>query len=344
MYLDKSKGNVLILAEYAGKEIDSITTQLIVKGRELAEKMGVAVDALLLGNDLEHQAQKLCKMGVDRVLLIDHVRLHLYNPQLYSQVIAGLIKDLMPSVFLLGYTYWGMVVGPAVATRLGARLFTNCLDVESTEDMVRVTRPMFRGLTYTKVEAKKSIPVVVSLQKGAVAVKTAPGGAGEIIPLPLEISEGSLQVKALNILAEVEGAEDLKKAEVIVAAGRGIKEKTNLKLIEEFAVALGGMVGCSRPVVDLGWLPLPYQVGISGKTVRPKVYIACGISGALQHVSAITDSQIIIAINSDPKAPIFRVAKYGIVGDLFEVIPPIIKKAKELNVWAGSKPGARNNI
>ena len=147
MYSDKSKGNVLILAEYAGKEIDSITAQLIVKGRELAEKMGVAVDALLLGNGLEQHAQKLCKMGVERVLLIDHVSLQLYNPQLYPRVIAGLIKDLMPSVFLLGYTYWGMVVGPAVAARLRVRLFTNCLDVELTEDMVRVTRPMFRGLT-----------------------------------------------------------------------------------------------------------------------------------------------------------------------------------------------------
>jgi electron transfer flavoprotein alpha subunit len=340
MYSDKSKGNVLILAEYAGKEIDSITAQLIVKGRELREEMGVAVDALLLGNGLKQQAQKLCKMGVDRVLLIDHVKLQLYNPQLYSRVITGLIKDLMPSVFLLGYTYWGMVLGPAVATRLGATLFTNCLDIELKEDMVRVIRPMFGGSIYTKVEGKKSIPVVVSLQKGSVSVKTAPEGDGEVVLLPLEISESSLQVKALNILTGVEGADYLEKAEVIVAAGRGIKEKANLKLIEEFADALGGMVGCSRPAVDLGWLPLRYQVGISGKTVRPKIYIACGISGAMQHVSAITDSQMIIAINSDPKAPIFRVAKYGIVGNLFEVIPRIIKKAKELNVRAGCKPGA----
>jgi len=337
MYSDKSKGNVLILAEYAGKEIDSITAQLIVKGRELAEKMGVAVDALLLGNGLEQHAQKLCKMGVERVLLIDHVSLQLYNPQLYPRVIAGLIKDLVPSVFLLGYTYWGMVVGPAVAAQLRVRPFTNCLDVELTEDMVRVTRPMFRGLTYVKVEAKKSIPVVVSLQKGAVQGKTPPEGSGEVVPMRVDIVEGSIQVKALGLLAEVEGARDLTKAELIVAAGRGIKEKANLKLIEEFAEAMGGTVACSRPVVDLGWLPLPYQVGISGKTVRPKIYIACGISGAQQHVTAIMDSQMIIAINNDPKAPIFRVAKYGIVGDLFQVIPPIMKKAKELNVRVGAR-------
>ncbi|HUL29060.1 MAG TPA: electron transfer flavoprotein subunit alpha/FixB family protein [Thermodesulfobacteriota bacterium] len=334
---DKPKGNVLVLAEYVGKEIDSITPQLIVKGRDLAQRAGVGLDAVLLGNDLEQQAQKLCKMGVDRVLLMDHASLRLYNPQLYPRVIAGLIKDLMPSVFLLGYTYWGMVIGPAVATRLGVRLFTNCMEVELAEDVVRVTRPLFKGLTYAKVEAKKSIPVVVSLQRGAVSVKTPPEGEGEIVLLPSEVSEGSPEVKALKILAEVEGAEDLKKAEVVVAAGRGIKEKANLKIIEELADALGGRVGCSRPVVDLGWLPLPYQIGISGKTVRPKIYIACGISGALQHVSAITDSEMIIAINNDPKAPIFRVAKHGIVGDLFEVIPPIIKKAKELNVRAGAK-------
>jgi electron transfer flavoprotein alpha subunit len=337
MYSDKTKGNVLILAEYAGKEIDSITTQLIVKGRELAEKIGVGVDVLLLGHNMELQAQVLSKMGVDRVLSIDHASLRLYNPQLYSLVITELIKDLKPHVFLLGYTYWGMVVGPAVATRLGATLLTNCLDIELAEDKVQVTRPMLGGLVYVKVEAKRSASIVVSLQKGAVSVKTQPAGSGMIIPIPLEIPKASLQVEALKILAEVEGAKDLKKAEVIVAAGRGVKEKANIKLIEEFAEALGGMVGCSRPVVDLGWMALSSQVGISGKTVRPKVYIACGISGAIQHVSAITDSQMIIAINSDPKAPIFRVAKYGIVGNLFEVIPPIIKKARELNVRAGLK-------
>jgi electron transfer flavoprotein alpha subunit len=335
MYSDKSKGNVLILAEHSGEEIDSVTTHLIVKGRELAEKMGVALDALLMGSGLDQQARKLNMMGVDRVLLIDHASLQLYNPQLYLGVIARIIKDHTPSVFLLGYTYWGMVVAPGVATRLGTKLFTNCLDVELTEDRVRVTRPMFGGAIYTKVEAKKSSPIVVSLQRSTIPVKAAPEGIGEIVPLRLEISEDILQVKALGILAEIGGRDDLKKAEVIVSAGRGIKEKANLKLIEDFADALGGVVGCSRPLVDLGWLPLSYQVGISGKTVRPKIYIACGISGAMQHVSAITDSQMITAINSDPKAPIFRVAKYGIVGDLFEVIPAIMKKAKELNVRAG---------
>lgn len=335
MYSDKTKGNVLILAEYSGKEIDSITTQLIVKGRGLAEKMGVGVDVLSLGSDMGQQVQSLCNMGADRVLSIDDPSLLLYNPQLYSSAITEVIRDAAPSVFLVGHTYWGMVVGPAVATRLGVTPFTNCLDVELTEDRVRVTRPMIGGLIHTKVEANRSMPVVVSLQKGAVSVKTAPEGTATVIPVPLTIRTDSLRVKALKILSEIEGAKDLKKAELIVAAGRGVKEKANLKLIEELADTLGGMVGCSRPVVDLGWMDLSCQVGISGKTVHPKIYIACGISGAIQHVSAITDSQVIIAINSDPKAPIFRVAKYGIVGNLFEVIPPIIKRARELNVRVG---------
>lgn len=320
--------NVLVLAEFAGKEIDSITAQLIVKGRELAGKWGGQVDALLLGKDLEQTAQALSRMGVERVWVVDDPRLENYNPQLYPRIMAQAVERLNPPVFLLGYTYTGMVAAPATATRLNARLFTNCLDVELGEEKVRVTRPVYSGLMYVRVEAPKSLPLIVSLQRGAVAVKTPPEGTGAVMPLSLEMPPAA-GVDALGILAAVEGERDLRQAEVIVAAGRGIKEKANLKLVEDLAEALGGMVACSRPVVDLGWLPLPYQVGISGKTVRPKVYIACGISGAVQHVTAIMDSQMIIAVNNDPKAPIFRVANYGVVGDLFEVLPALTAKARE---------------
>ena len=328
MSWDKSNQKVLVLAEFAAQEVDSITPQLIVKGRELAEKLGSTVDALLVGKDLEAQAQKLCQMGVDRVLLIDHGRLQLPNPYLYSQVIAEMIKDLRPSIFLLGYTYLGMTVAPAVATRLGARLFTNCLSLELDEEWIRVTRPMYTGLVHVRLESPRMTPLVVSLQRGAIPVKSMSQISGTVVRLEVRVPESS-PVEALNVLTQLEGERDSRKAEVIVAAGRGLREKANLKLVEELADALGGMVACSRPVVDLGWLPLAYQVGISGKTVRPKIYLACGISGAVQHVTAILDSQVIIAINNDPKAPIFRVAKYGIVGDLFEVIPALIAKAKE---------------
>ncbi len=328
MYWDRDQNNVLILAEWTGKEIDLVTPQLIAKGRELGDSLHGTVGALLLGRGLEQLAQALSRMGVDRVFVVDHDRLRLYNPQLFSRVIAEVVKDLNPAVFLLGYTYTGMVVGPAVATRLDVRLLANCLHVALAEGEVRVVRPIFGGLMHIRVEAERSKPLVVSLQRGAVAVETPLRGEGTVTPYDVEIPE-SLPVKAVDLLAEVEGERDLRKAEVIVAAGRGIREKGNLKLIEELADALGGMVACSRPVVDLGWLPLSHQVGISGKTVRPKVYLACGISGAVQHVTAILDSQVIIAINNDPKAPIFRMAKYGIVGDLFEVIPPLIAQAKE---------------
>ena len=336
---DDIKGNVVVFAEYSGKEIDSLTIQLIMKARGLAQKLGVAVDALLIGKDLETQARILSKMGVARVFTVDHPHFQYYNPQLYSRTIAQLLKGLKPAIFLSGYTYMGMVIAPAVAARIGARLFTNCLDIELTDDRIRVTRPMFAGLVYTKVEAPKSTPVVISLQREPIPGNEIPEGTGEIVPFPVEISPDSLQVKVIQMLAEAEGEKDLKKAEVIVAAGRGIREKANLKLIEEFADALGGMVGCSRPVVDMGWLPLHHQIGISGKTIRPKIYIACGISGAVQHVTAISDSKMIVAINNDPKAPIFRVAKYGIVGNLFEVIPVLIQKAKEMNLRPLSKSG-----
>ncbi len=333
MYWDKDKSNVLILAEWTGKEIDPVTPQLIAKARELGDSLKGAVGALLLGKGLEQPAQALSRMGVDRVFAVDHARLHLYNPQMFSRIVAEAVKDLKPAVFLLGYTYTGMVVGPAVATRLDVQLLSNCLDVALAESEVRVVRPIYGGLMHIRIEAKRSKPVLVSLQRGAVAVERPVPGEGEVTPYDVEIPE-SLPVKAIDLLAELEGERDLRKAEVIVAAGRGIREKGNLKLIEELADALGGMVACSRPVVDLGWLPLSYQVGISGKTVRPKVYLACGISGAVQHVTAILDSHVIIAINNDSKAPIFRMARYGIVGDLFEVIPALIAKAKEGKVRA----------
>jgi electron transfer flavoprotein alpha subunit len=337
MYWDKDRSNVLILAEWTGKEIDAVTPQLIAKGRQLGDHLDGTVGALLLGRGLEQPAQTLSQMGVDRVFVVDHARLRLYNPQLFSRVIAEVVKDLKPAVFLLGYTYTGMVVGPAVATRLDVRLLANCLDVALAGSEVRVVRPIYSGLMHIRVEAKRSKPLVVSLQRGAIPAQTPLQGKGEVTPYAVEIPE-SLPVKAIDLLAEVEGERDLRKAEVIVAAGRGIREKGNLKLIEELADAWGGMVACSRPVVDLGWLPLSYQVGISGKTVRPKVYLACGISGAVQHLTAILDSQVIIAINNDPRAPIFRMAKYGIVGDLFEVIPALIAKAKEGKARTGCAP------
>ncbi len=336
MYWDKDRSNVLILAEWTGREMDPVTPQLILRARELGDELGGAVGALLLGKGLQQPAQALSQMGVDQVFMVDHAHLQLYNPQLFSRVIAGVVKDLKPAVFLLGYTYVGMVVGPAVATRLDVRLLANCLDVELTGGEVRAVRPIYGGLMHIRVEGKRTNPLVVSLQRETVPVKTPPQGAGTVTPCAIEIPE-ALPVRAIELLAEVEGERDLRKAEVIVSAGRGIREKGNLKLIEELADALGGMVACSRPVVDLGWLPLSCQVGISAKTVRPKVYIACGISGAVQHVTAIMDSQMIIAINNDSKAPIFRVAKYGIVGDLFEVIPPLIARAKERKVRTGSE-------
>jgi electron transfer flavoprotein alpha subunit len=338
MYWDKNDGNVLILAEWTGAEIDSITAQLIAKGRALVDQRGGKVGALLLGGAAEQPAQVLSRMGVDQVFVVDHAHLRVYNPHLFSSVIAAVVKDLEPSVFLLGYTYMGMVVGPAVATRLDARLFANCMDAQFVEDDVQVVRPICRGLRYARVAVKRSKPLVISFQRGGGTGKTPLQVTGVVTPYAAEIPE-DLLVKVMGILVVEAGERDLRKAEVIVAAGRGIREQGNLKLVQELAEALGGMVACSRPLVDLGWLPPSYQVGISAKTVCPKIYIACGISGAVQHLAGILDSQMIIAINNDPQAPIFRMANYGIVGDVLEVIPPLIARARESRLKAASAAG-----
>ena len=320
--------DILVLPEIRKGELDSTAFGLLAKGRELADKLGVRLVALLVGSRLDGFIQSLSHAGANTILVADHLTLADYNAEAYFDLISKVINDLKPSFLLLGYTYWGMELGPALAQRSGSYMISNCIDLEIEGPVVRVVRPMFAGSYHAKIELQVQRPYVVSFQKGALPTPKGTAGAAEVMQVRVEIQAESLRCKVVELVEPPEGEVDITKAEIIVAVGRGIGEEANIPMIRELADALGGSIACSRPVSDLGWLPKAYHVGISGKTVAPKRYIACGISGSGQHVAGMEASEMIIAINKDPKAPIFSVAHLGIVGDIFEIVPELTRQAK----------------
>ena len=320
--------DILVLPEIRKGELDSTAFGLLAKGRELADKLGVRLVALLVGYGLDALIQSLSHAGANTILVADHLTLADYNAETYVDLISKVIDDLKPGFLLLGYTYWGMELGPALAQRSGSYMISNCIDLEIDGSVVRAVRPMFAGSYHAKIELQVQRPYVVSFQKGAFPAPTGAAGAAEVMQVPVEIEGASLRSKVVGLVEPPEGDVDITKAEIIVAVGRGIGDEANIPMIRELADALGGSIACSRPVSDLGWLPKAYHVGISGKTVAPKKYIACAISGSGQHVAGMEASEMIIAINKDAKAPIFSVAHYGIVGDIFEIVPELTRQAR----------------
>lgn len=314
------QGDVLVLAEHRNGELDSITFQLLNKGRELADKSGGQLKVLLLGKNMAAPAQILAREAADAVLVAAHPLLEPYNPEIYRNVVCDVIKNVKPGLFLIGHTFLGMEIGPAIATRLGIVLASNCVEAELSDGAFTVTRPVFAGVAHAKLELQGPTPYMVSLQKGKLIRKTPSGKIAAITPVPVQIDESSLRTKVIGTVEAAVCGVDISKADIVVAVGRGIGGKASVQMAEDLANAIGGVVACSRPVADFGWVAAERLVGMSGKTVKPKVYIACGISGASQHVAGMVDSQLIIAINKDKSAPIFQVAHYGVVGDLFKIV------------------------
>jgi electron transfer flavoprotein alpha subunit len=320
--------DILVLAEQRDGKIDGITFELLSKGRAVADKLGVKLGALLLGCNVGPAAQSLDGYGVDTLFVADHPILRDFNGEAYRKVIFDSVKKFNPGLLLVGYTYLGVEVGPAVATKMGVPMFSNCVDLEMNDGRATVVRPVFGGLVQAKIAARPADAYVVSFQKGALPKMEFSPRAMTLQSLPVDVDEAKLGVKVTGLVQTPCTGVDITKADIIVSAGRGIGSKENIQILKELADSLGGVLGCSRPVADYGWLADEYHVGVSGKTVAPKVYIACGISGAIQHVSGMRESRTIIAINKDSGAPIFQVARYGVVGNLFEIVPALIQEAK----------------
>jgi len=321
--------DVLVLVEHSDSKVESLTCQLLAIGSRLAKEMKVDLVAAAIGHRMDNVVQALQGDGIDRILVVDDPGLALAGGEVQAHVFAEIARHVEPHLVLIGYSLVGMELTPAVASKLGMNALTNCVNIEFRDGAVTVTRPLFDGTMHAQIALEEHASAVVALQKGAVT--STPPSAKQAVVQSIKIDVNTLPARSrvLEITEEPKSSVDLTKAEIIIAVGRGIGDKEKIHFTAELAEALGGTLACSRPVVDVGWLPRERQVGASGKSVAPKVYVACGISGAIQHLTGMRDSKRIIAINKDPNAPIFQVAHIAVVGDLFEIVPALTRAAQE---------------
>ncbi len=318
--------DVLILAEHLEGKLAPSTLELVTKGRELAAQSGGALKAALFGHHAGGLAQSLASYGV-QVLHADDPLLAEYTEGGYSQAARAVIESASPRIVMAAHTSQGYDLGPGLAGALRLPLAANCVDVRLEGDKLVVARRLLNEKVQGEFEMASDKPYVVTLRPGtAKPAEPAPGGS--VIATSVTLDASRIRTKFLGLERPQVSDIDITAADVIVSAGRGIQKKENLPMVEEFAKLLGGVVGASRPLTDMEWLPKTRQVGQSGKTVRPKLYVACGISGAMQHVAGMKDAGLIVAINTDPSAPIFEVAHMGIVGNVLQILPLVIKDLK----------------
>ena len=319
---------ILVLAEHRGGALRDVTFEMLAKAQEMAGARGDAVSALLLGSNVADLAETLSGYAGE-VLVRDCEILANFNAALYQPVVADLVRSRGPALVMIGHTAFGVDLAPALAVELGLPLASDCIDVEYEGSELRATRQIYEGKVNASVSFRAAERALVTIRPAAFGAECSSAG-GTVTKLDVAVPDEPATRRFLEYVEAAVGDVDITKSDVIVSVGRGIREPENIPIIEKLAELLGGVVGCSRPVVDAGWLPKERQVGSSGKTVKPKLYLAIGISGQFQHVSGMKAADTIVAINKDPKAPIFSQADYGIVGDLFKVVPTLTEKLEEL--------------
>ena len=332
-------GNVWVFVEQEGGKIADVSLELVSKGAELAARLKVKLEAVLLGDHVAHCADTLFSYGCQKVFLAEDPRLEPFTVLPYAKVIMDLIREHHPNILLFGATMKGRELAPRVASEKLAGLTADCTDlkIDDFDDKVNKKlytnklmqiRPAFGGNIIATIVNTWDDPQMVTVREGVMKMDAPdPSRKGEIERVSVALTAQETVVKVIERVRQ-EKSVNLKAAQIIVAGGYGVGSKENFKLIHQLAEALGGQVGASRAAVDAGWIDHDHQVGQTGVTVRPKLYIACGISGSVQHRAGMTESKKIIAVNTDPGAPIFSVAHYGIIGDLNSVIPMMIKAYK----------------
>ncbi len=325
---------VWVFAEQREGKIQPVAYELLGEGRKLAKDLNTDLSAVLCGGEeIEEEIAHLFAYGADKVYLMHHDELKDYKSLPYTRAISELINKYKPEIFLLGATTMGRDLAARLAIRVGAGLTADCtgLDIDPEKKILRQTRPAFGGNIMATIISPNNRPQMATVRpKVFKKPEKQEGKKGELIKFSPVINAEDLVVKILQIIKDESVKVNLAEAEIIVSGGRGLGEAKNFKLIEDLARILGGAVGASRATVDAGWISAHHQVGQTGKTVSPKLYIACGISGKIQHLAGMQSSDTIVAINKDPDAPIFKVATYGIVGDLFEYVPLLTKKLQEI--------------
>lgn len=316
---------VMTFAEQHDGEIHPVSYELLGKGREIADRLGVRLASVLLGNQMEKKGRELIYYGADRVFIYDNPSLEEFDVIRYTHNIVRLVEEERPEILLFGATHLGRSLAPRVAVELQTGLTADCtgLDVDEEGNLIQI-RPAFTGniLAYIKTKTRPQMCTVRYrvMERG----ERDASRRGEIIRKEVNAIDSGLRIIEKKKAGEV----NLTDEDIIVSGGRGLRKPEDFGILKELAVLLGGVVGSSRPLVDDGWIGKEHQIGFSGNTVKPKLYVACGISGSYQHLAGMRDSDIIVAINIDPSAPIFRHTDYGIVGDLYEVVPNLIEEIK----------------
>ncbi len=318
---------IFVLVEHRQGKIRDVTYEMLQAGETLASQKEALSSAVLLGHNVKHFAEELAQRA-SKVLVVEDPQLEHFNSLLYQKVLVLLIKKYEPVLTLVGHTAFGMDLAPSLSVEAGFPLVTDCIGLSIEGNRLKAVRSIYGGKVNANVSLRESKGYVATVRPGVFSPGT-PGGKRAGVIMEASPLQAAIDVKKFieYIEAPITG-EDITQAEIIVSIGQGIGGPEHIPMIEEVAKNLGGVIACSRPVVDRNWLPKERQVGISGKTVKPKIYIAVGISGAFQHVTAMQGSETIIAINKDPRAPIFGVADYGIVDDFQNIIPVLKEKAK----------------
>ncbi|MBC8223729.1 electron transfer flavoprotein subunit alpha [Candidatus Bathyarchaeota archaeon] len=328
--LSNYKG-ILVFAEQWNGKVHPVSYELLGKGRELADQLGEKLFAVIIGSELSDAVKELTLRGADKIFVFDHPELEVFRDDPYSAILEDLVNEEKPSIFLIGATSIGRSLGPKVAACLETGLTADCtsLDIDPDSRLLLQTRPAYGGNIMATIICTNTRPQIATVRyKVMKEAEKDPTNESEIIKKTVDINDIPDRVKIIDFSPAKELVSII-DAEIIVSGGKGMGDSKGFEVIQELAEALGGAVGASRPTVDEGWIEYPHQVGLSGRTVRPKIYLACGISGAVQHLAGMKTSDVIIAINKDAEAPIFSVSTLGAVGDLYEIIPRLVEKIKE---------------
>jgi len=323
---------VMIIAEQKRGVLQSISFELLGAGKRLAEEKGTPLSAVLLGKEIAAQASRLISYGADRVFIAQADALEHFNDEAYSRIVAKIVKEQRPEIVLAGATSIGRALIPRVAVEVTTGLTADCtgLDIDRETGHLRQTRPAFGGNIMATILCPRHRPQMATVRhKVMKAIAPDETRTGEVVNVAVGEIDVASRAKVLKSVEETLETINIAEADIIVSGGRGMRKPENFRLLFDLAKALGAAVGASRAAVDAGWVPYSYQVGQTGKTVQPKLYIACGISGAIQHLVGMQSSDMIIAINRDPEAPIFKVATYGLVGDLFEILPRLTRAIQQ---------------
>jgi electron transfer flavoprotein alpha subunit len=322
---------ILVVVEQRGGKLNRVSWETLAAGQALAAETGWPLEAAVVGSGVGDLASEVASKKVSKVYGVESAKFQPYTPDAFAAGLKQFIESKQPKIVLMPHTYQVRDFIPKLATAMGRTAITDCIGYKKSGDKIVFTRQMFQGKLAADVSFTCDAPWFVTFQNGAFRADKLEAGASAapVETVNVEIADGVIRNKPQEEFKEAKQAVDLTQAEIIVSVGRGIKEQKNIELAKQLAEALGGELAASRPICDSGWLPMDRQIGSSGQTVAPKLYLALGISGAIQHIVGMKGSRTIVAINKDSEAPIFEIADYAVVGNLFDIVPPLIEEVKK---------------